>query len=201
MASAAGGLSLEPARIGRGGALQLGARCRRLVLAGSAGVALRLREQRIRDRRVETDRSRKERLAAHTHDILERSVERFVPARQETEAVTPGRDAHGRQMKADHAGIRNSQLVLQVAARRRDHQHVRDAAAIELIAGGDRDVIELAALYAGGAQRLRARIVDHLLQPFGQNLFGGRMGGVSDDVNIHAFFSASRLNDCFSTAR
>jgi hypothetical protein len=54
-------------------------------------------------------------------------------------------------MQADHCGIGYAQLIFEIAPGRRDHEHVRDAAAIELVAGGDRDVVEFAAFDCGRA--------------------------------------------------
>jgi len=71
-----------------------------------------LRQQRIRDRRVEADRPAKERLAAHAHHVFEGRRRAFVPARQKAEIIAAARDAHRRQMQADHCGIGYAQLIL-----------------------------------------------------------------------------------------
>ena len=93
--------------------------------------------------------------------------------------------AHRAEVQPCQPGIGDAHLILEVGAGRRREQHAADAAGIDLVAAGQRHVVDLPALDPGVVERRAGGVIRHLLEPRVADHGGGGVDRHPHHIHIH----------------
>ena len=157
-------------------------------------------EKPVGDVVVHAHRAQVERLGAHRHDGGKRQRRALAPARDEAQFEAPARHSERPHHEPHQPRIGDAQFILQKCAGRSREQHAADAARVNFIRRGERDVIELPALDAGIGERSARGVEGHLLQPTIRDRVCGRMDCEPDDEDIHGAAPPSTPTACGACA-